>query len=300
MNRMSSFERIRHPAAVGAWRWRYLRDVVGTLAGVLGPDASRRIARSLARGVFDLSPPIRRTVESHLNEVYGAELGADGCERLARRVFENVALFWAEVLCLRRRLSPGSWQHRVCIHDADTWHSLAGSDRPVILVTTYLGNPVVGACALSCLVPPVHAVVDPVAEWLIERNPQVWRRFRGLRQVPVRQAPAVLPGVLAAGGRVLMIVGRPAATGGVEATILGRRARHSAAVARLAHRHAATIALFACRRRGGTALSFDLSAPVCLRPGDRPPAAADLTQACLDVLEGFVRQDPAQYLWTRR
>lgn len=280
-------------------KWRYLRDGVGTLLGAIGIERATALARLVARVIFSVGPPAREGIESNLQEVYAGS--STDCELRARQVFENVASFWVELLYCHRRVTRTGWRRCVHVRAMDDWQDVARQRRPMLLVTGYLGNPAVAACVLSDIMSPVHVLVDPASRMLIDSARGVAGRFPGLRLIDVHESARLVPEVMRAGGRLLMLADpRSSERGGVVGTFLGRRARRHATIARLAHRHDAEIVVFACPRVGSVPFRFELSMIDRIRPDDRPATASEITQRHLSALERAVREWPAQYLWTRR
>ena len=282
------------------WRWRYLRDGLGTLAGAMGIESSTRVARLLAQGAFELHPLARRQIESNLFQAFGPSLSRSGCERIARQVFENVALFWVESLFCRRRLSPATWRRWVRVPDMGDWLEVARQRGPALLVTGYLGNPAVAACVVSELLPPVHVLVDPVSRMLVDRSRGVLERFRGLTLIDVKDASRRVPSVMYADGRLLVLAGPgQLECGGVPGSFLGRQGRHPATIARLAHRCGAEIIVLRCRRLDEVAFRFELAMVDRIGPPAPGTTASAITQQYLTSLDRAVREYPDQYLWTR-
>jgi len=265
----------------------------------MGIDAALSAARWLARQVFMLTPPVRFKMEANLRRAFGPALPDATIERLAAQSFESVAAFWTELIYCRRLLSPLNWRRRIRVPGDARWRALIRADRPALLVTTYLGNPVVAACALSECLSPLYVVVDAASGWLIRQEPDILNRFTGLRIVHANDTARTLPSILQAGGRVLFLAGWSQPVGGVEATFLGRRMRHHATIARLAHRHRAEIVPFACLRCAGKPFSFKLVLNRSVRPDPKAPSAAAVTQQYLTSLEAMIHRAAHQYLWTR-
>jgi len=274
-------------------------------------------------------------MESNLREAYGPDSPAVRRRQIARAAFQHVAAFWVETLFLRRQLTPGNWRQVVRVPQWQAWAALRQRRRPLLLVTGYLGNPVVAACALSWMLGPLHVLADPAARLLIETlkggntplgNPRNGRsrvggfkggyapirRWPGLRVIDSARAGTELPAILEAGGRVLMLAGPrgrtplnpPARSNrgsdrGHAVSFLGRECRQPATIARLAHRHDAEIVVFACRRLDGPAFQFELSLVNRISAASRPRTAAATTRLYLEYLEQAIRDAPGQYLWTR-
>jgi lauroyl/myristoyl acyltransferase len=282
------------------WRIRYLCDGVGSLFKVMSIETATRFAQMLARGVFELNPPVRRAIETNLDAALAPDLTPEQRMQLAQQVFENIGSFWVELLHCRRRLSPRQWPEHVQVEDLSYWRTLARGKRPILLTTGYFGNPAVAACVLSELLGTVHAVVDPVARTLIEAGGGWDQRFHHLKLVDAGRLSWRAPGILKVGGRLLILAGQQT-TGaeGVDARFLGHDGRHHATIARLAHRHHADIIVFSCRRLPDCPFRFRLALADHIILDERAGSAAAATQQYLDAIERSVLAHPEQYLWTR-
>jgi lauroyl/myristoyl acyltransferase len=281
-------------------RLRYLVRVVGTLARAMGLPTATVAGRALARAIFGLNPPARPRVEANLLRAFGTSMSGAQAERIACLTFEHAAAFWAEAVHCGRLLRPGSLHQYVNVPAREQWQALAvpASGRPCLLVTGYVGNPVVGACALSELCPPVAVLVDPLASALLEGERHVLRRFRNLEVIATRDAGRRVPPLLEAGGRLILLAGRRAVGGGVSASFLGSATPRSASIARLAHRHGADLVVFACRRLEGKPFRFELEWVGRVVTPAGPVGARAITGQYLALLEGAVRKYPEQFLWT--
>lgn len=325
-------------------RLRWWRDGVGTLVRSLPFTTAERSVRLLARGIFDLNPPVRREFEAAIagalragvldapaaadqpkrrtvstsaagvhppfndsrfpaGSIGGSGRAADGVDdgtgildaasQLAQAAFENVGAFWVEVLQASRLLRPSNWQQRASL--TGQWGAVGAG--PAILVTGYLGNPVVAACVLSCVCGPIHVLLDQVSGDIVRIEGRLASLFPGLRPIDASRDASRLPDVLAAGGRVLVIAGQepPPGRGAVVCEFLGRRRRHYATLARLARRTTSPLIVFACTRRPGR-FAFDLRLLDRVEPAG---TAGEMTGRILRAIEEAVRRNPEQFLWSR-
>lgn len=286
-------------------RMWYLREVIGTLAGAVGPRIASCAARGLARGVFEMNAPARQKTIANVGAAL-PDRSAGEHERIARAAFEHVGAFWAETVVSRRLLTRSGWPAQIEVSEPARWADLATWPRSLLLVSTYWGNPVAGAVAVSQLLRPVDVLVDAASAWMADR---LWksdfrrdgrcRHLPGLRLLPATQAPLRIPQLMDRGGRLLVLLGRKATPrGGVRVRFLGREARYPATVVRLALRHRADIVTFACRRLTGRPHAR-LELLGHLKASELPPTAPAALQQVLAMFEPLIRACPEQYLWSR-
>src|SRR5687767_5295668 len=101
----------------------YLARVTATLARCLGFDAAQRWAARLARGLFELDPPLRRQVEENI--LSSGIAPAAQAPQTARQFFEHTARFWVELLFISRHLRPSAIPQHVAWHQPQAWNELA-------------------------------------------------------------------------------------------------------------------------------------------------------------------------------
>ena len=274
-------------------RYWYLRRVVGTAIGALGPAGARRVAEWLARGAWELTGPGRTRAERRIREAIrgGLPLGAEPA-RISRSCYEHVGRFCAETLFFRRRIGAGNWRQVVHVEDEGSIRASCEARRPAIFVTGYAGNPGVCAFALGQLCRPIYVL----AEMLSHPFLRAWQRdlcaASGVRLIPRDRARTELPAVLERGGKVLLIGEHFRGDGrGDVVRFLGRRLRCHQTVRVLSRGFDAPVTVFSCHRNG-TGSSFSLRADGTVPPGD-----ADVSGSVMALLEDVVVRDPGQFLW---
>ncbi len=287
------------PGPGSAWRYLYLRAVAGTLTDLLGVEAADRAARMLARGVFDLNPPIRASVEHHLGVALAAAGASADVAGPARENFQHVARFWVELFYLRRRLSAANWRRFVDTPEPDRWRDLTANPGPLILVTPRAGQPAVAACVLSDMLGGLTVPVDPLVYHFAATQPAVRQRFGGLTLIPAYAAGPRITTLLERGGRLLVPSGDDVGSAGARLPFLGHTRPQRLTVARLAIRHRARVAVLCCFR-ADTPFRFSLVLGDVLPPPPPGTAAVAWTARILRSLESLILGHPAQYLWTRR
>lgn len=279
----------------------YVRRVVSTLAGALGPRGAMAFARWLARGVFDLGTPARRRAEENLARAYGDALSAEARMQLTGRTFENIAAFWVEVLLARRLVSERAWRARVALEDESLVRSIARSPRGALLVTGYFGNLAVCAYALAQLCKPLHVVIDQARHPVLRSWQDELYRQSNIRLVP-RQTALTRMVELAAAGEKVFVVGEHARPRGraVPVSFLGGSRSCYPTIGSLAGWCDVPVYVVTARRTGWD-YRFAVTCEPAADPRDLPAGHRPtdwITRQYMARLEARIRQYPAQYLWT--
>lgn len=283
-------------------RMLYVRHVVTTATGALGPAISMAFARWLARGVFDLNSPVRQRAERNVDLAMGPELSRERREEIVRSMYEHLAAFWVEALLARRKLRPSSWRHRVTVENESRLRAAAEDPRGVLFTTAYFGSPALLAYALGQICRPIHVVIDEVEHPILRSWQSELYRQPNIEPIPVRLALRRLPTVLAGGGKVLILGEHGRRRGrAIEVPYLGRVCRCFPTVAVLA-RWCDVPVWWAVGRRMDWDQRFMVQAGAVADPRtvpDTTEAEATITERYMAALERVVLRWPEQYFWSR-
>lgn len=286
-----------------ALRFIYLRRVVGTALHTVGLETALRLARSLARGVYDLHGPARRRAEQRVVAAQTALAEPPGePPRLVRLCYENIAAFWVETLFFRRRLRPSTWCRCVRIDGGADLLDICRGPSPAIFVTGYLGHPGVGAFVLGQLCRPVYVLVDLLAQPVLRTWQADMYRQHNVHVVGRYESLSKLPAVLESGGKIALMGeafrdepapgARVRRAKGDPVNFLGQPRRAYQTVRLLSQRYCAPVIPFVCTRNS---CLFEFT----LRLRQRiEPAVPDVSQRMIASLESFILAHPTQYLWT--
>lgn len=305
-------------------RYIYLRRVVGTALGALGFDLSERIARWLARAVFNLNTPARHLAESRLAAVIprlpDQVRGDVPCTIAA--MYDHVARFWIEALFAKRLLHDSTWRRCVKIENEPELQALAGDRHGCLLATGYFGNLAVGAYALGRIFRPVHVIVDAFTQPYLRAWQNELYADRWVRPIERSDAARSVPRILAAGGAIMMVCEHERPRGGaIPTTFLGRTLHCYPTLDRLSRWFDTPVGVFTCRReagregdrRGGRKgdrqgeapaeprlrpFSFTLSLHETIPPGLSSGGDGAVTRTVMAALERAIMAYPEQYLWS--
>jgi KDO2-lipid IV(A) lauroyltransferase len=256
------------------------------------------VANGLARGytrLLDLAMPrlrrvARRNLELALPEAAArhAEI-ADGVFRSLARLLVSFSRFPSI-----DRANVGDW---IRWEGEEHFESAIQQGRGVLFATAHLGNWELSAFAHALLASPMHVVVRPLDNPLIDRLVARRRALSGNWLIEKRDFARSILKALAANQAVgILIDQNSAADSGVFVDFFGLRACAGAGFAKMAARSGAAVI-------PGFALWSEAESRYVLRFYERIPMSGDAvrdTQALQSKLEEVIRAHPDQWLWIHR
>lgn len=282
-----------------------IAKLVGALVAILQllpADRALDIADRAARRIGPRTGRHRIAMEN-LRLAYPAKTQAE-CEVIALDMWGQMARLVVEYIFLDQLFdfdpaaaAPG----RVEVKGREVFSEIQGSDRPRIFFTAHTGNfemfPIAAATIGLKIASLFRAPNNPyIAEQVSHK-----RRISGNRMVPSRAGAAfVLARVLEARGSIGALIDQKFAHG-VPTTFFGRPCETSPLLSRLARQYEADIYPARCVRLPGNRYRLELC------PRLDPPRTVDgridadaLCQVMNDIVEGWVREHPGQWMWFHR
>lgn len=264
------------------------------LLGVLPWNTSLFISHTLLRGLFGVIPKRRRITDENLAQAF-PELDSDGRRRITDASLANlsrgVAMF-ARIPRLRQEELDGL----VCLEGLNHVQEALARGRGVLTFTAHYG------CweAMAAYIPrwvPSAIVVRPLDNPRLEELVTEVRASGGCRIIPRRQALKEGLKVLKNNAILGILIDQNFASGGVFVDFLGRPAATTPIVSLLARRMDCPV-LPLHNAWDGNKIRIIFEPPIALsRQTDRTLAAAEDTQTMSRVVEGWIRDDPGQWLW---
>jgi KDO2-lipid IV(A) lauroyltransferase len=241
----------------------------------------------------------RRTGMINLRRAYGPSLGRRAARRGAMRAYGSLGRSLAEAIqfARRHRHGAGEWRRLYRAEDPALAERLLADPRPKVFVTGHLGSWEVLGLVLDLATGGSGAALarridNPYLEALARRvrggRPEQWIEKRG------GAAPALAR--LRAGDSVLLLMDENGGRRGVFVDFFGRPASTHKTAALLALASGAPLVVGAAVRRPGP-VPFLIRLSVIETAGRGPEAVAPLTRRLVEVYEGWVRDDPAQWRW---
>jgi KDO2-lipid IV(A) lauroyltransferase len=223
-------------------------------------------------------------------------------DRLVRAVYRHFCRVLVEIVHLPRCLHPTNWHRHVeLVNGGAIVHSLIGG-RPLLMVTGHFGNWEMAGYALGMF---------GFRTWAIARtldNPHLNRFFLRFRQKTgqtilnksgdFEQIQAVLTG----GGAIATLGDQDAGQRGQFVDFFGRPASTHKAIALLALKYDALMAVVGVPRVG-LPLRYQVVIEEVIDPHDfagRPDDLDAVTQRFTAALERLIRRHPEQYFWLHR
>ncbi len=219
--------------------------------------------------------------------------------RLARAVPRHFGRVTLDALRLQR-LDPDAFMAEVTVVGRGHLEAALALGRGVFLLSAHIGSWEVAALAAGLLVPGGFAVVNrPLDNPLLEAELDRLRSLFGNRALGKENITRGMLRQLKAGGAVgILIDQRTQQHEGVEVPFFGRPAWTHPALARLALRTGAPVVPIwgLWDSPGQYTVRFDPALVVDeLPPGEREEVA--LTARFTALIEGVIRERPAQWLW---
>lgn len=253
--------------------------------------ASRKVGPWLGR---------HRTACDNLRHAYPEKSEAE-IEAIALEMWDNMARLAAEYIFLDQLFDADAHSRadgRIEIVGAELFHRLAAEEKPHILFTAHTGN-----FELLPIAAAVHGL-NMTALFRPPNNPYIADYILSTRTskmgglLPTSAGAAfTLAAILEKGGNVGALVDQKYRRG-VETTFFGRSCETNPVVPMLARRFDCPIHPARCVRLPGN--RYRLEIHEALELPRRPDGEIDINasaQLLNDVVEGWVREDPGQWMW---
>jgi Kdo2-lipid IVA lauroyltransferase/acyltransferase len=254
-----------------------------------------RLARAYLRIVDLAIPRLRRVAERNLTlalpEVNEARRGA-----IIGGVFESIARLLVSLAKFPsiRRENLDRW---IRFEGYEHFANARQAGRGVLFATAHLGNWELSAYAHALVAAPLHVVVRPLDNPLLDRLATRRREGSGNRVLSKRDLARPILKALAANEAVGVLIDQNvSAESGLFVSFFGIPAATASGFVRLAARSGAAVI-------PGFALWREKEGRYVLRFYPPVPMSGDPlrdTQALHNVLEGVIRENPEQWLWIHR
>lgn len=253
------------------------------------------VARTTTRLLDFALPKLRRVALINLSFAF-PELDAKQCNRILDGVFRSIARL---LLALARfpAINCSNISHWIAYEGLENYMDAKRSGRGVLVATAHLGNWELSAFAHALMMEPMHVMVRPLDNPLIDQFVERRRTQSGNHLIYKQDgARAVLKALKNNDAVGILADQNTMAAEGVFITFFGKLASAGSAFVKLAYRsQAAVIPGFAiwdeCKKR--YVLRFY---PRVEMSGD---AQTD-TQRIHSIFEEIIRQYPDQWMWIHR
>lgn len=300
----AAFLRVIVKARTGPFAWLFYVVVRGavTLLQMFPLAWNLRTACALARGWSWIMPRHLNRAREHIAAAYRGELSEAEVDRLARRCLECMVMFFVELICLPRLLSPSTWSRYVRLVHFDDALRVLLSGRGAILVTGHYGSFELPGYLLTQLGFDVVGVMRPLDNVYLNEFVVESRRRHGLRLLYKKGATEEAERYLDEGYLLGVIGDQDAGSKGMFVDFFHRPASTYKSIGLLAMARRVPI-IVGYARRQGTAVRYDVGVTRIIYPHEwdaQPDPLRWITQTYSEALEEFIREAPEQYLWIHR
>ncbi|MFO0838715.1 MAG: hypothetical protein U1D55_09315 [Phycisphaerae bacterium] len=306
------------------------------IVGCFPIEANRLTARWMARIWWRIDKRHRELALTHLRFALGADHDEAALRRIARGSFEHLAqLYLVEVPLEPRLITRWAWARYVHLGDLERsppdaqirrrdridsprdtrargdaleTPSLSAAlrvllaGRGAILVTPHFGNYELVGFALARLGLPLHAIMRPPDNPLLDAYVRRTREQSGLSLIMKRGAGTEADDVLARGGTLAFIADQDAGKKGVFADFFGRAAAWYKSIPLLAMRHHVPLIIGGAYRLT-TRFRYELHVERIIEPHEwalQDDPLLWITGQISNACESLIRRAPEQYLWIHR
>ncbi len=291
---LDALGRIGLYAAVRTW---------GALVNCFPVEANLRTARWMGRIWWLAVKRHRNLAIEHLRASFGTQYSERELRQIARRSFEHFAqLYLVELVQVPRYISEWSWVRYCNIDELGPAVRPMLADRGVILLTGHFGNFELLGYTVARLGLPMHAVMRPLDNPLVNRLLERQREHGGLTLLHKKGVTDAAQAVIDRGGALAFIADQDAGRKGLFVEFFGRPASTYKSIGLLAiAKRVPVVVGYAARQ--GRGFRYKLVAQRVIQPEEWEAQADPLrwiTQTYTRALEDAIRLYPDQYLWVHR
>jgi KDO2-lipid IV(A) lauroyltransferase len=268
----------------------------------LGPDRAPALCAAVARAVGPLLP-VHRVGLANIRAAF-PDKDAAWHDAMLKSEWDNLGRVAGEYVHLDKLWDFDPFnphQGRIQSDDAALFIDLLTDGKPALCFSAHLAN-----WELAALAPPSYKM-DSAVLYRMPNNPVVAREIQRIRAASMgqlirtrNQAPIEIAAALTAGKHVGMLTDQHFSRG-VEITFFGRRCKANPAIARLARNFDCPVVGVRVIRRADGGFRIEGVGPLALpRDAAGRVDVAPATQMINDIVEGWVREHPGQWLWFHR
>lgn len=260
------------------------------------------VGRLIAWFWYWIFPVGRAVAHRNLRNAYRGELSRSQRRRIVRRCIDIQAIGGVEMLRAVKYTREKSLKY---VHSTGMEHvdRALEQGKGCIIIASHVGSVDLMAYSQSILGYPIHGVVKDIHWKPAQAFVRAVRERTGLRLISPRKSGDVIRQTLADNEVVALIIDQHSKRyRGIVCEFFGMLASATPAPARFHFETGAPVVTTVMYRRGNTS-HFDMTAEPFEM--ERPYGDLDLdirhnTQRLNDVIEGWIRRDPGQWLWLHK
>lgn len=295
----------RRSGEFGAWARPHLEFVAAWILisalRVLPYRASLKLAEAAGLALGSAVPKWRKVAEDNLRRAL-PDLSADDRKRIRRGVYRNLGRV-AFALAKLPVWSAGKVRKHVGFAGLTHYRAAEAKGRGVLLLTAHLGNWELGALAHGATVGPLHVMVRPIENRLVDRLVERLRQSHGNSVIAKRHAARAVLRVLARNGTVGVLADQNTVPEeAVFVELFGRTASANKGFAQLALRSgAAVVPAFARWDSESKRHVVEYGPEIDLIRTGAPARDVEANSQRFQLaLEDRIRRYPDQWLWIHR
>jgi Kdo2-lipid IVA lauroyltransferase/acyltransferase len=262
---------------------------------LLPPAGARHLARGLVRGFLAVLPKRRRLIDEQLAACFPTLSPAER-QRLATQSLDHLAeglLSFARM----ERMREDEMRSAVSVEGFDHLDEALRQGRGAITFTAHYGSWELMANYVTRVYPRVGMLVRPLDNPLLDRMVTRVRACGGGQIIDSRRVFKDGLRLLRANGILGILVDQNFHKGGVFVDFFGRPAATNTLAPLLARRTGCALLPMHNRQRpGGTHIICEPPVTLSAQP-DTSAAIAEDVQTMTKVVERWIREDPAPWLW---
>ncbi|MGH2566739.1 MAG: lysophospholipid acyltransferase family protein [Bacteroidota bacterium] len=222
-------------------------------------------------------------------------------DRIARTAFRSVGTSLFEFLWFPRFL-PDQIRETVRIENPDLIKEIHGRGKGIILLTAHFGNWELLALGLHVeLGIPIHIIVKPQSNDLVDKRINRWRTLWGNKVVPMGVAVREILRALQDGGVVGIVADQSAPKESLTVEFFGRQVPTYEGPAVFSLKTGAPMMIgFAIRQPDGTYRSTFEEVPTDDLRMHSAENVAELTRRHVRITERYIRLYPGQWMWMHK
>jgi len=247
--------------------------------------------------VYLITPGQRRIVYDNLQTAFGDSMSPPEKKKLVRRVFRNVGKTIFEFMQFPK-LSREKLLKLVSFENLEAMDRALAKGKGVIGITGHIGNWEMLAAAFAATGRPLHAIVRPLDNPLLDKYVESFRENKGVHIVP---RGAALKGGLRAlkGGSVLaFVMDQNAAMHGIFVPFFNKLAATVQGPAILAGHYRSPVVFCYDRRNKDNSHTLVFRDEIPYTEGkDKEDTILCNTKRYTKEIEEVIRENPEQWLW---
>ncbi len=278
-----------------------LRVSVCVLQGV-SPGIAWWFFDSMASLVFRFTRRRRDVVIDNLRHAFPGRYSDAELDAMALQVYRHFASIVLEVMLMPRKVTARTTRRYVDHAEYTPMKAEIDAKRPVIVLTAHYGNWELSAHCLGLAGIRSHLVARPLDNPYLDEWLRSNRELTGHKVLAKAGDIRRMNEVLANNETLCTLGDQDAGVNGMFVDFFGRPASTHKAIARLAQRTGAVIAVVGFQKTGGL-LEYKIRLMDLIRPEDfenHADATFAITQRFTTAIERMICLDPVQYFWLHR